>query len=37
MIPNFHPNPQVEFLIDKLVQQYESEYDDVIESMKNSM
>ena len=33
-IPGFHPNPQVEFLIDKLTQQYEDEYLEVAETMK---
>ena len=34
-MPGFHPNPQVEFLIDKLTQQYEDEYLEIAETMKN--
>ena len=34
MIPNFHVNPQVEFLIDKMASQYEDEYLELAETMK---
>ena len=37
MIANFHQNPQVEYLIDKMVSTYEEEYLDVYEPMKSSM
>ena len=32
--PQFHTNPQVEFLIDRMVQQYEDEYAEIGELMK---
>ena len=36
-IQNFHPNPQAEFLIDKLCQQYESEYMDISDPIRSAM
>ena len=36
-IPGFHPNPQAEFLIDKLVNQFEDEYLEICESLKSGM
>jgi len=36
-IPGFQPNPQVEFLIDKLVEQYEAEYYGLVDNLKASM
>jgi hypothetical protein len=33
-VPGFHPNPQVEFLIDKLAADYEDEYLDIADKMK---
>ena len=34
-IPNFQTNPQVEFLIEKMIEQYESDYHDVAEQLKS--
>lgn len=34
MIPGFHLNPQVEFLIDKLAAQYEDEYLEIADTLK---
>lgn len=36
LTPGFHPNPQAEFLIDKLCQNFEDQYDGLQEIMKNA-
>jgi len=34
LIPGFHTNPQIEFLIDKITAQYEDEYLEIADTMK---